>query len=931
MASESATSSPAPHGTTAPVLEYICLFTKDLKKKQKKWQDGRLKFHTYNKKVMVYDERGYNVGYMHWRRDYDLADGEELELESGGTQVQVCECVGTQEQDISGLVDKRLQEREQRAIKVAARLQQSSSVGGSRPVVRQSPNDHFQLRQVPLNQLLGTPTGHHGRALVPSESPFEQRQRASNDETPRPAKRPRREPSPPAKSGYAQNLFGAKLHLSSQPSSSLWQRTPRPTAPAASNPQWKPTQVGQPVKKPEPARRNEPKTPAVVDLVDDDEDDETGENDNGIDAGIPETSARADMQSQQVRKAEKATKKRIAPVQASDIEATPPHARSLSRPVSKKPRLRESTPPSSPEIVELKSPPAALSKPPKPSARPQNVAMTKTRCRPPEPEPLPDPEIDPPEPLEDNLAEQPKQKTALRIKSRKKRGLMMLSSSNVEASSAPQPQENRKRSKEAAMKPQDTDAGSSRGSDRDLLTTKTKKQRGKKPAEQLARRPSPSPAVTDGSQDLSPVEQAHIEPSETQTKQRGKVRGLENESAANSASETNSASGARNDPVQFAAKSPIQKGGKRARARHIVLDEEDLDSNGVFESNSKAARDPKIGDVHPDVAGLLFDDDSDASNDWVPPPPTCQNLKKISKGKKKQETVKSSKASDCVREDSEPPAGQMRLEKLGRKSVKSREIIGWVFDQPPAITFGPRAALPIIASQLSRSPSPDPLPDDSVIENLHGPPMSPPNIANDIPTSSELAQLIETPAATSKRAPDPTVEKLPAGSLLKTVPDNTAKTTAYPVQETTLDVVAENAVPTSASKPIVEAATKTTPDPAPVISARPRITNPATRGRKAALRSDAQGKVPQHILPADTNLPPRKEVLQALATMMAASSNEAAALLPSQIEPTPAEPERPKIKMKLPGFAPAGASVGDVLGPWTREAYDLLGMGRPSR
>ncbi|TLD22231.1 hypothetical protein PspLS_08015 [Pyricularia sp. CBS 133598] len=929
MASENATDSPAPHGTTAPVLEYICLFTKDLRKKQKKWQDGRLKFHTYNKKVMVYDERGYNVGHMHWRRDYDLADGEELELESGGTQVQVCECIGTQEQDISGLVDKRVQEREQRAIKVAARLQQSSSVGGSRPIVRQSPNDHFQLRQLPLNQVLGTPTGHHGRALVPSESPFEQRQRAPpNDETPRPTKRPRREPSPPAKSGYAQNLFGTKLHLSSQPSSSLWQRTPRPTAPAAENPQRKPAQAGQPAKKPEPAPRKEPKTPAVVDLIDDDGDDHTEKNDNRNHVEVPETSTRANMPSRQVRNAEKATKKRMAPVQTSDIEATP-LPRSLNQPVPKKPRLSDSTPLSSPEIVELNSPPAALSKPHKTLTRPPKVATTETRRPRPEPEPLPDKETDPAELLEDDFTQQSKQKTALRIKSRKKRGLMMLSSNNVEASSDPEPRESRKHSNDAFVNPQDTDSGLARESGRDVATAKTKKQRGEKPTEQHPRLPSPSPALTDKSRDTSPAGHGGIEPPEKQTKQRGKARARANERAVNSASETNSTPETRNDPPA-AAKSSMQKGGKRARARPNVLVEEDSDSNETFESHSKAAQDPKNRNVHPDVASLLFDDDSDASNDWVPPPPTCQNLAKISESKKKQEIAKPTKALDRVREDSEPPAGQMRLEKLGRKSVKSREIIGWVFDQPPAVSFGPRAALPLIASQLARSPSPDPVPS-SVIENPDGPPMSPPDIVNDVPTSSELAQLIETPVATSKRAPDLTIGKASADSLPKTVPDFTEKTTAHPVQETTLDVAVKNVVPVSASKPIAEGATKTTPDPAPVINSRPRIANPATRGRKAAVRSDAQGKVPQHILPTDPNSMPRKDVLQALATMMAASANEAAALLPSQIEPPPAAPERPKIKMKLPGFAPAGASVGDVLGPWTREAYDLLGMGRPSR
>ncbi|KAJ4402154.1 hypothetical protein N0V85_005366 [Neurospora sp. IMI 360204] len=80
-------------GSTAPVLEFLCLFTHDLKRKQKRWQDGRLKYHTFNRRVMVYDDRGNHVGDMHWRRDWDFDEGEEIELERGGVIVQVAECV----------------------------------------------------------------------------------------------------------------------------------------------------------------------------------------------------------------------------------------------------------------------------------------------------------------------------------------------------------------------------------------------------------------------------------------------------------------------------------------------------------------------------------------------------------------------------------------------------------------------------------------------------------------------------------------------------------------------------------------------------------------------------------------------------------------------------------------------------------------------
>ncbi len=216
-------------GPSAQVLEFICLFTHDLRRKQKRWEDGRLKYHTFNKRVMVYDERGNFVGDMHWQRDWSFDEGEEVQLERGGVIVQVMECVGRQAQDLSELLEKRAKEKEQRQARVAMRPTLSAA-SPHLPVSGARVHDHFQTRHQPLNHVLGTPTGHHGRAVVPSESPFELRQMA--DENPddrtesRPAKRRRCDITPPTKKGYAQALFGATLSLSSAPASSAPQRQP---------------------------------------------------------------------------------------------------------------------------------------------------------------------------------------------------------------------------------------------------------------------------------------------------------------------------------------------------------------------------------------------------------------------------------------------------------------------------------------------------------------------------------------------------------------------------------------------------------------------------------------------------------------------------------------------------------------------------------
>ncbi|KAF4589110.1 Protein ZGRF1 [Ophiocordyceps camponoti-floridani] len=72
--------------TSAPVLDYRCLFTHDLRRKQKRWQDGRLKYHTFNRRVMVYDDGGNLIGDAH-AREGPLAEGDEMELENGAAAV----------------------------------------------------------------------------------------------------------------------------------------------------------------------------------------------------------------------------------------------------------------------------------------------------------------------------------------------------------------------------------------------------------------------------------------------------------------------------------------------------------------------------------------------------------------------------------------------------------------------------------------------------------------------------------------------------------------------------------------------------------------------------------------------------------------------------------------------------------------------------
>ncbi|OAA74903.1 hypothetical protein LEL_06891 [Akanthomyces lecanii RCEF 1005] len=213
--------------STATVYDFICLFTHDLRRKQKRWQDGKLKYHSFNKKVMVYDDRGHFVGDSHWDQEGDLAPGDELSLDRGMALVQVEDCTGEKQQDLTELLDKRAREVEKRRQIAAAKTrpaQRGSLAGGAQPPPQHRPH-------LSLNSLVQSP-GPVGRAAIPAHSPFEARQQRLHQNQPPnadaqptvsapPAKKRRTSTSPPSKAGFARNLFGTTLNLSSCPGPEL--------------------------------------------------------------------------------------------------------------------------------------------------------------------------------------------------------------------------------------------------------------------------------------------------------------------------------------------------------------------------------------------------------------------------------------------------------------------------------------------------------------------------------------------------------------------------------------------------------------------------------------------------------------------------------------------------------------------------------------
>ncbi|OJJ69005.1 hypothetical protein ASPBRDRAFT_77310 [Aspergillus brasiliensis CBS 101740] len=148
---------------TAPVIRFRCLYTYDMRRKAKRWQDGFLRYHTFNKRVMVYDVAGNFVGDHHWRQDDGIQDGDELELDNGAL-IEVCEPVERTETDLSGLYSNKRKGQGSPSQRPAGTPTPTTTVYTSATPARPSlPSQPKPTRS--LNDLLGikkTPTRRAG-------------------------------------------------------------------------------------------------------------------------------------------------------------------------------------------------------------------------------------------------------------------------------------------------------------------------------------------------------------------------------------------------------------------------------------------------------------------------------------------------------------------------------------------------------------------------------------------------------------------------------------------------------------------------------------------------------------------------------------------------------------------------------------------------
>ncbi|KAF2431758.1 hypothetical protein EJ08DRAFT_733129 [Tothia fuscella] len=207
---------------SAPVHSFRCLFTHDVRRKQKRWHDGLLKFHTFNKRVMVYDETRNFIGDTHFKERGGLHTGDEVFLEEG-IVVEIGEGVGTSQTDLTPLFER------ERGKKM---MGEEGSSGGMSNVERQrqsggTPVLVVQKKHRSLNALLGGQRGSIGRAAV-GLSPYEARHGGIENEIPERASAKRRkagetEPQLPRQ----WNLAGVTKSTKSTPlkQTPLWART----------------------------------------------------------------------------------------------------------------------------------------------------------------------------------------------------------------------------------------------------------------------------------------------------------------------------------------------------------------------------------------------------------------------------------------------------------------------------------------------------------------------------------------------------------------------------------------------------------------------------------------------------------------------------------------------------------------------------------
>lgn len=322
--------SPPQTQNTALVLEFNCLYTHDIRRKQKRWQDGFLRYHTFNKRVMLYDVPRNFIGDTHWKADEALQEGDEFTLEKHGVMVEVADAAGSTETDLTELRKSTHKPSSDRGSSPPVR---GPHTPAPRVVNNTSTRAPTQLKHRSLNALLGTPHGQIGKATLPAKSPYELRHNDVENHDWEQGRQPKRQRmDSPAAWNVTRTTIPAP-HANARAETPLWART----ADAAKQKQKKKASL--------PAGQQNPKAREVVDLRDDEPEPERFLPGFSSDALVPLSSPSRDhtplaKQKAPVRSSSPAFQTQKAPIKlaknatfdATDRETTlPPGAESDRR------------------------------------------------------------------------------------------------------------------------------------------------------------------------------------------------------------------------------------------------------------------------------------------------------------------------------------------------------------------------------------------------------------------------------------------------------------------------------------------------------------------------------------------------------------------------------------------------------------------------
>ncbi|KAK6532674.1 hypothetical protein TWF281_006853 [Arthrobotrys megalospora] len=143
---------------SAPIDEYIVLWTADKYKKLKKWHDGYLRYHTFNKRLMVYDHLMNKVCDKFLPEPEPIDVGDELVFDSHLITIE--DVKGRQSQDLRPLFEKTVDRRKERG-SIATPMRTTGTPGQA----GQSPTPTL------LRSIQSRPSTGHGHPIYPSPAP----------------------------------------------------------------------------------------------------------------------------------------------------------------------------------------------------------------------------------------------------------------------------------------------------------------------------------------------------------------------------------------------------------------------------------------------------------------------------------------------------------------------------------------------------------------------------------------------------------------------------------------------------------------------------------------------------------------------------------------------------------------------------------------